>query len=132
MKPRPTITLPACPACSNRFYLFRPRWHLARNLSEKTGRDHFGWVACPHAQEVAKLGKFFADPEEWGLVEDAWKERAKLLLATKTASWTEAQRREFVRVLEDRHELAGATEPLPFTPAPPVNENNETKNDNGR
>lgn len=127
--PVPTFSLPPCPACSSLVSLDRPFWKFAHNTSAKRKRNCYSWTGCKHSDEVAVEGKFYDDPEEWSLVEDAWAERARQLFADRTEGWTKPATEGLRRALDDKAFLVGAVAELPFSPDPPAQQKRHEPNE---
>lgn len=78
-------------------YTVIPAWIFAAMTSEKTGSDHFCWMACTHAGPVGPVMPVPA--EERDVWTAKWNTEARRLLELKTGAWSERVRNEFAEVL---------------------------------
>lgn len=122
--PAPNFRLKPCPACSaiglNGPILESPSWKMARATSIKRGRNIYFFIGCRHAAEVANPEKMRDDPEEWAAIEEAWSDACEQLFAARTERWSDVQRANFKRALEDRTHIAGTTAAIDFPPESPA------------
>ena len=102
----PTFILPACPLCSTIVEPARPSWRNAANTSEKRGSPCFIFVGCKHALEIGEPFAIHDGPEAWGIVEDAWTERARQLFEARTETWTPEARDRLRRELQSGFDIA--------------------------
>ncbi len=127
----PTFSLPACPICSNIIHVTRPFWKFASNTSEKRGRPTYILVGCEHAVPTGpmeKMQKLRDDPNEWALVEENWEREAAAMLEAKTAGWSALARDRFIRELQSKTDLPGATGEMVLEPLDQQKADAETKN----
>ena len=118
----PSLTLPACPACSSTLAVKRPVWRCCRNTTKKTGVPTFALVGCEHSNLVSSPALFRNSPELWEMVEAAWEQAVADMFTLKTRGWPVREVERFRRVLDGDTVFEGTIKELNLTPVEPAHE----------
>ena len=105
----------------------RPVWHRATNTSAARKRNCYILMGCSHAVGTSPSHDIVEDPEGWKVTEEIWEAEAERLFALKTERWTDVERANFKRQIEDKHTLPGATDALPLEPIEQQKSDAQTK-----